>query len=84
MNAIRTDYFDGFDKSSEIPLSKRLQKAKETGLKHFKEKAKGSMNLRREYELILTNKMEKKALSLRHDYNRFDRSWTGAWRVEAN
>lgn len=78
---MRDTYLSDFDRSNEQPLKKRQEGAKETGLKYFRERAKGSMNLRREYESVLINKIEGKNSSLRHDFNRFDQSWSGAWRV---
>lgn len=81
MNAVKGSIYS-FGRSIELPLDKKLQSAKETGLKHFKQNAKGSANLRREYELLLVQKMEQKATKLQSDFNCFYRSWTGAWRVE--
>lgn len=70
-----------FSPSIQVSLSRRLSNAKEVGLKHFREKAKGSMNLRRELESLLKNKMDEKATSLRSDWNRFEQLWKGVWRV---
>ena len=50
---MRDTYLSDFDRSNEQPLKKRQEGAKETGLKYFRERAKGSMNLRREYESVL-------------------------------
>ena len=81
MNGIK-EYASNFSRSIELSLDKKLQKAKETGLNHFRQNAKGSVNLRREYEMMLIQKMDQKARILRSDFNRFYQSWTGAWRVE--
>lgn len=81
MSAVKDSVYS-FGRSIELPLDKKLKSAKETGLKYFKQKAKGSANLRQEYELLLIQKMEQKATKLQSDFNCFYRSWTAAWRVE--
>ena len=78
---MRDECLSNFDRSNELPLKKKHHSAKETGLKYFREKAKGSVNLRREYESDLIKKIEGKSSSLRYDFTRFDQSWSGAWRV---
>ena len=82
MNAVK-EYASNFSRSIELSLDKKLQSSMETGLKHFRQNGKGSVNLRREYEMMLIQKMEQKARTLRSDSNRFYQSWTAAWRVEA-
>ena len=71
-----------FNPSTQVLLSSRVSNAKENGLKHFQEKAKGSMNLRRECESLLKNKIDEKTASLRSDWSRFEQSWIKVWRVE--
>ena len=70
-----------FSRSIEVPLDKKISIARGVALRCFGEKAKGSLSLRRGFELTLTRKMEKKEESLRDDYNRFYRSWTKARKV---
>ena len=71
-----------FNLSTQVSLSIRVTLAKKMGLKHFQEKAKGSMNLRRECEWLLRKKIDEKTSSLRSDWNRFVQSWSKVWRVE--
>lgn len=70
-----------FSRSIEVPLDKIIAIARGVALRCFGEKAKGSMSLRRGFELTLRRKMEKKEMSLRDDYNRFYQSWTKARKV---
>ena len=70
-----------FSRSIEVPLDMKISTARGVALRCFGEKAKGSMSLRKGFELTLTRKMEKEEQSLRDDYNRFYRSWTKARKV---